>query len=40
MEKKLRKAISHGKESAKFKRLNREKDKENKTLKGELGMLK
>jgi len=40
MEKKLRKAISHGKESAKLKRINREKDKENKVLKGEVGVLK
>ena len=40
MEKKLRKAISHGKESAKFKRLNKEKDKENKNLKGEIGLLR
>jgi hypothetical protein len=40
LEKKLRKAISHGKENAKFKRLNRDKEKENKVLKGEIGMLK
>jgi hypothetical protein len=40
MEKKLRKAIQHGKEAAKFKRVSRDKDKELKTVKQELGMYK
>jgi len=40
MEKKLRKALSLGKESAKLKRVNKEKEKESKFLKGENGMIK
>mmetsp|Transcript_47311 Transcript_47311/g.34601 ORF Transcript_47311/g.34601 Transcript_47311/m.34601 type:complete len:100 (+) Transcript_47311:1283-1582(+) len=40
MEKKLRKALSLGKESAKLKRVNKDKDKETKFLKGENGILK
>jgi hypothetical protein len=40
MEKKLRKAISHGKEAAKFKRICRDKDKELKAIKTEIGLFK